>query len=209
REDIGSSWSLLAAAGGRGSSLGGSTGCDVFRPPLSTSAPNAEARNIRVIANVFVGGTTPLGFVGCVDCLAANNTIVNPENWLLRILQETTTSGGYTFSPASNGRFVNNLVYFDRGELSTYVNIGANTAPETFTFENNLWYAHDNPGQSQPSGLPSAETGGIAGQDPQLSNAAGGDFHVPSSSPAAGAGKPLAELGADFDRVCYDDPPSI
>ena len=49
-----------------------------------------------------------------------------------------------------------NLVYFERADLSTYVNIGPDTAPETFTFANNLWYARDNPAQSEPS-LPATD----------------------------------------------------
>jgi hypothetical protein len=202
-------WNLMQDAGARAVNMGGSTGLQFFRPPLSTSSPNYEAKNIRVIANVIVGSAAALGFVGCVDCLAANNTLVDPTNWILRILQETSSQSGYTFLPAQNGRFVNNLVYFDRSALSTYINVGAGTDAATFQFQNNLWYAHDDPSQSQPSGLPAAETGGIAGQNPTLANPGGGDYRITDQSPAAAAGTSIGSITGDFDGTCYASPPSI
>jgi len=194
----------LVNAGERGVNLGGSTGFTFFRPPLSQTEPNVEASDIRVIANVIEGGTTALAYVGCVDCLVANNTIIDPDNWLFRILQETTTSGGYDFLPASNGRFINNLVYFEQSALSTYVNIGANTDPSSFQFANNLWYAHDNPGNSQPN-LPTTEQAGVVGSDPAFTTG----YEIGSSSPAAAAGIALPEVTADYTGACYGSPPSI
>jgi len=208
-EDIEIRRNRFSNAGERAVNLGGSTGFEFFRPPLSTTAPNAEARNIRVIANTLTGSTSPLAFVGCVDCLAQNNTLVNPTNWILRILQETVTASGYTFLPAQNGRFINNLVYFSRADLSTYVNVGPNTQAPTFQFANNLWYAHDMPPSSRPTDLPSAETNGIVGSDPQLVNAASGDYTIRSSSPAAAAGQRGADVRSDMAGRCYADPPSI
>jgi len=195
-------------AGYRAVNIGGSTGYEYFRPPLSTSQPNFEARDIRVIANVIEGGETPFVFVGAVDSLAANNTVIDPENWLLRILRETVSDGTYEFLPSGNNTLVNNLFYFDRGDLSTYVNIGPNTAPETFTFSNNLWYAHDDPAQSQPT-LPVTETGGVVGQDPLLQDPAGGDHHLQGGSPAIGQGAAVAGVVDDYDGLAYNVPPSI
>jgi hypothetical protein len=62
-----------------------------------STANAAEFEQNIVIANVMEGSVAPLAFVGAVDSLAANNTIVNPTHWLIRILQETTTSGSYQF----------------------------------------------------------------------------------------------------------------
>jgi hypothetical protein len=208
-DDIEIRGNRMVESGQRAVNMGGSTGFEFFRPPLQQGAPNFEARNIRLIANTIVGGETPLAFVGCVDCVALNNTIVRPHNWLMRILQETVTNQEYEFLPASNGVFANNVVVFDRGDISTYVNIGGNTAPDTFSFTTNLWYAADDPGQSDPSGdLPVAEVGGLVGVDPQLVDLAGGDFHLNGGSPAAGSGTGFPALSADFDGVCYGDPPS-
>jgi hypothetical protein len=195
-------------AGERALNMGGSTGFEYFRPPLTMSAPNAEARNIRALANLIEGSYSPIAFVGCVDCLAANNTIVNPEHWVFRILQETTSEGGYEFLPASNSRVLNNVVYFQAAQVATHVNVGPDTDPGSFVFETNLWYAHDNPGASQPQ-LPVAEIGGLVGTDPMFVDAAGGDFHLAAGSPAAAAGTALAELSGDYDGACFADPPSI
>jgi hypothetical protein len=196
-------------AGQRAVNMGGSTGFEFFRPPLSMSEPNAEARDIRVIANLFVGGVTPFGFVGCVDCLAAYNTIVDPQNWVFRILQETTSTNEYEFLPASSGRFIGNIVYFD-GSVGTAVNVGVDTDPDSFTIASNLWYRHDDPAQSDPpGGLPVPEQGGIVGMDPGFADPGNGDFHIAGTSPAAGAGIPVAELTSDLDDVCYAMPPSL
>lgn len=194
----------MSNSGQRGVNMGGSTGFTFFRPPLSTTADNAEARRISVVSNVFVGGVTPFAFVGCVDCLAANNTVIDPENWLMRILQETVSDTTYTFLPASNGEVINNLFYFSRGQISTYINIGADTAPDTFTFTSNLWYAHDNASQSQPT-LPVSETSGVVGQDPAL----GTSYTITSTSPAAGQGTTLQSVSTDYAGNCYAQPPSI
>jgi hypothetical protein len=202
--DVEIRWNGLVNAGDRAVNMGGSTGFAYFRPPLSADMPNAEARDIRVLANTIVGSQAPVAFVGCVDCLVANNTIVDPDRWVLRILQETTSGGGFTFEPARNGRFVNNLVYFSRGRLSTTVNVGPNTAPATFSFAHNLWYAHDDPARSRPD-LPVAETGAVIGRDPLLGEA----WRIPADSPAVGAGLTLPGLRGDSRGACYRDPPSI
>ena len=203
-QDIEIRWNRFLESGARSLNLGGSTGFTYFRPPLSTSALNAEARDIRVIANVIEGSDASAAYVGCVGCLVANNTLVEPHNWILRILQETTSSGSYGFEECRDGVFVNNLVYFERGDLSTYVNVGPDTDPGSFSFANNLWYAWDNPAQSEPN-LPAPEVDGIYGQDPELDL----QLRIFTSSPAAGAGTANVGTWGDLDGRCYSEPPSI
>jgi hypothetical protein len=207
-EDIEIRWNVMTDAGERAVNMGGSTGFTFFRPPLSTTTPNVEARNIRAVANVIKGGTAALAFVGCVGCLAANNTVVDPKKWSLRILQETTTSGGYTFTECSNNTVVNNIFTFSRAVVSTDVNIGPGTQPGTFAFSNNLWFARDNPGQSKPT-LPVAETAPVVGQDPGFQDAPAGDYRISAASPAAGKGKAVAGVTGDMAGKCYGTPPSI
>jgi hypothetical protein len=196
-------------AGERAVNMGGSTGFEFFRPALSISGQNYEARDIRVIANLFRGGTSPIAFVGCVDCLAANNTIVDPLRWVVRILQETTSTPEYLFLPASDGRFLNNAVYFARADLSTYVNVGPDTDAASFEFSNNLWYAHDTPADSEPDSLPSPETASVYGMDPAFADVAGDVVSIAATSPLAGAGQALPEVTGDLAGACYADPPSI
>ena len=91
-EDIEIRANHMVNSGQRAVNIGGSTGFEYFRPPPSTTQPNFEARDIRVIANLIEGSVAPLAFVGAVDSIAANNTIINPTNWLLRIPPACCTS---------------------------------------------------------------------------------------------------------------------
>ena len=196
-------------AGRRGINIGGSTGFTLFRPPLSTTQTNYEARSIRVVANVFRSPIAPVAFVGCIDSVVAHNTIVDPEDWFFRILQETVTSSPYTFHAAGQSGFINNLLYFDRARLkSTDINVGPTTAPGTFLYMNNLWYAHDNPGASQPD-LPGLEVDGLVGTDPLLANPATENYTITLDSPAAMSGASTEVVDFDFAETLYMDPPSI
>lgn len=195
---------------GRSINAGGSTGLEFFRP---IDAPY-EAARLRVVGNVFVRSGpesgAPIAFVGCDGCVFANNTVIDPQTWVARILQETT---GERFVPSRNGVFANNLVVLRVDTVRTIVNVGANTAPETFTFANNLWWALDRdaswPGPDIDSAIP-AETGSLVQQDPALADLDGGDYHIGASSPAIGAGRAIdGSVHPDFDGRCYADPPAI
>ena len=196
---------LFADIPGRGVNAGGSTGLEFFRP---LDAPH-EAARIRVVANLFerVGADSgaPIAYVGCDGCEAVNNTIVDPRTWIVRILQESTDA---RFVPSRNGVFINNLIVFDTAAIRTYVNVGGGTAPETFTFGNNLWFARDDSGFTGPS-LPSeipAPTGDVIQRDPAFAGAS--DYHVAAGSPADGAGRGET-LPPDYDGRCYATPPTI
>jgi hypothetical protein len=193
---------------GRAINIGGSTGFKLFRPPLSTNTPNFEARDIRVIANLFIGSEAPTVFAGAINCLAAHNTIINPNKYLLRILQESVSKEGYTFALCGQNQFLNNLVYFQSSRIGIACNIGGNTEATTFTFGNNLWFAHDRPDRSKPA-LPVAEIDGLYAIDPEFKSSIGGDYTLAASSPAIGKGKKLPNTSADFYYRCYATPPAI
>jgi hypothetical protein len=201
--------------GSRAVNLGGSTDLTLFRPSLSMSAPNAEARRIHAFDNVITGlgaSATPFAFVGCIDCLAAHNLVRGRHRWHVRILQETPSQGGFTFEPSGGGRVIANSFVFEAATLATAVNVGSNTAPDTFSFSHNLWYATDDPGQSAPS-LPVAETAGVVGD-------ASGYGHLPDDPFAAigatcvgaseaGAGVAVPEVTGTLDGSCRVAPPAI
>jgi hypothetical protein len=205
--DVEVRWCTFVDAGQRGVNIGGSTGNAYFRPPLSTSAVNVEATNIRVLGNVFVRGTTPFAFVGATNSIAAHNTVIDPERWLFRILQERTSGNGYTFAETQNCTVQNTIFYFARSTVGTEVNVGPNTQPGTYTFQNNLYYAHDAAGQSAPN-LPAAETGTVTA-NPAFTNAAAGDYSLTAGSPAIGAGTPQSLLGDDMAGSPYRPAPAI
>jgi hypothetical protein len=198
----------FADGGERAVNAGGSTGFQFFRPPLSTDEPNAEARRVLIISSVFEGWRAPIAYVGCVDCVVRNNTIISPRRWVMRILQETTSSGGFEFEACRDGVFENNLVYFEDAMLSRTVNVGSGTEPGTFSFRTNLWYAFDNPAASAPD-LPTPETGGVVGLDPGLGDPASGDYRPAPAGVAAGAGTAPGPEGGDFFGACWGDPPAI
>lgn len=166
----------------RGVQVGGSTSLSVFRP----QGAKYEAKDITVEGCRFVGGTAAATFVGVDGATFRYNTILRPERWTMRILQETTLAG---FAPCRNVRVERNLFVFRRAGLQAYVNIGPNTRPETFIFADNWWHAEDRPAASKPD-LPARETGGVYGQDPKLAEdslkpqnpkaAAFGAFALPS-----------------------------
>ena len=194
---------------GRAVNAGGSTGLAFFRP---ADAPH-EAARIRVVANVFerVGADSgaPIAYVGCDACQFVNNTVIEPRTWVARILQETVDA---RFVPSRDGLFINNLVVVNVDDLSTWVNVGPDTAPETFTFANDLWWALDRDatwtGPTIPSPIP-PETGAVIQADPLLVDRAAGDYHLGAGSPAIGAGQPVEGADADLEGRCYADPPAI
>ncbi len=207
-EDVEIRWCRMVECGHRAVNIGGSTGLQFFRPPLTRESPNAEARGIRVLANEIIGSQCAVAFVGCVNSVVAHNTIITPHNWILRILQETASTEGYEFLPCGNNRIESNLFYFDRSDLSTFVNIGSGTALETFVFSHNLWYAWDDPSRSRPS-LPIKESAGVYNKDPVFSDPGAGDFSIPTESPAVGAGRNPSPVPHDMRGWCFADPPSI
>jgi hypothetical protein len=175
--------------GGRGANLGGSTGLQFFRPPLPPESERtagtprfAEGRNLRVEGCTFVGGDAPVAFVGVDGATVRFNTIYRPRHWAVRILQETTAPG---FVPSRKGVFSDNLVVFRSDQWREGgVNIGPNTAPQTFTFARNFWFCEDDPARSRPT-LPTPETNGVYGVNPRLRDPEKGDLAPAPGSPAA------------------------
>jgi hypothetical protein len=143
-------------AGERPIQVGGSTGLDYFRPPGATY----EAKDIVIRNNTLEGGTCACAFTGVDGAEFTGNTILRPTKWIFRILQETREPG---FTPCRNVRVADNTITFRRAQVSTELNIGEGTAPETFRFEGNRWLAEDQPQASRPK-LPVAETNGHYGE---------------------------------------------
>ena len=189
----------------RAINAGGSTGLPYFRP---IDAPYEGAR-IRILSNIFervgINSGASVAFTGCDHCVFANNTIIEPRSYISRILQESQDA---RFVPSRYGYFINNIIVFNQADIRSYVNVGAATAPDTFIFGNNLWYAMDDPGFTGPSyygGIP-PESNSVIQQDPQL-DLVGGDYRITVNSPAAGNGRDVpGGITADYDGFSVNNP---
>ncbi len=185
----------------RALNLGGKTGLQFFRPPLPDPIVDAfEAADIEVFSNVFIGSWSPIAYVGSIRVKVYHNTFFQPENWVIRILQETTEPG---FVSCGQNEFRNNIVYLTND--LTEVNIGPDTDPASFTFSHNLWF-NENAGNWTPT-LPVMDVGQLI-TDPQFLDATTENFRIPPGSPAVGAGLKLSNPISDFDKKLFADPPS-
>jgi len=148
-------------AGGRGLNLGGSTGLPFFRP----SVGDYEAAHLLVAGNRFFGGEAPIAWPTASHNRVVQNTIVLPEKWIGRILQETRDP---QFKPSHDGVFEKNVVVFDhRVGRPEFINVGPGTAPDTWKFIDNVWF--DSDGDRKPR-LPGTETGSVHQVDPHIAD---------------------------------------
>jgi hypothetical protein len=123
--------SLFRDAGQRAINCGGSTGLAFFRPRVG----DYEAKDVTVAGNRFVGGVAAMAWVTSDGGHFHHNTIILPEKWIGRILQETRDE---QFRPCHGGIFEDNVIVYDR-RIATFFNVGPGTAPDTFTFRRNVW----------------------------------------------------------------------
>ena len=175
--------------GQRGINIGGNSSLEFFRPPISSmpSGSRYEAKNISVEGSIFDGGGAPAAFVGVDSAIFRFNTIVKPDRFAFRILQETDTPD---FISCRKGSITDNLIVFNSQNWSSGgVNVGPGTQPETFTFARNFWFCQDAPARSRPT-LPTEEKSGVYGVDPGLR---------PNNS--VGPASPAAQVGAHAFRA--------
>ncbi|MEQ1829903.1 MAG: hypothetical protein ABL921_28330 [Pirellula sp.] len=99
------------------------------------------------------------GFSATDGAEFTGNTILYPEKWIFRILQETTAEG---FASCRNVTIQGNKISFRRSQVQVEINVGSGTDPESFRFANNIWFCEDRPESSKPR-LPTPETGGTYG----------------------------------------------
>jgi hypothetical protein len=195
---------LFDHAGQRALNLGGSTGQQYFRfknggtgvPPVrnedgGTGVPPVvpsrfEARYITVEDCTIIGSLATIAFVGVDGAVVRHNTIYRPRKWLIRILQETRDPA---FIPCRDGAFTDNLIIFRSEEMATAVNVGPDTAPDSFTLARNAWYCEDDPARSRPR-LQLRETESRYGVDPLLADPSNGDLTTKPESPFAGPNGP-------------------
>jgi hypothetical protein len=162
---------------GRAVQAGGSTGTPFFR--FIDGDSNYEADEIVAEGNVIIGGSSAFSWVNIDGGVFHHNYVHRPFRWVARILNENQ---GNDIVDTRNGQLHDNrIVYNDTSsELSTAVNVGAETLPNTYSFARNRWLNLANPtaAGSTPS-LPTAEQGGVYGDQSingQLDHAIVWDF---------------------------------
>jgi hypothetical protein len=176
---------FFANVGHRSINLGGGTGLQFFRPKVD----DYEAKDIEVAGNRFVGSMAAIAWVSASGGHVHHNTIYLPEKWVGRILQEASDE---RFKPCHGGVFDHNLIVFDK-RVRTFVNVGPNTDPESFTFEANAWFQID--GNTKPK-LPVRESDGIYRRDPELKDAGTATMAIGSKD------RRLRRIGADaYERM--------
>lgn len=173
---------------GRAVNLGGSTKDDEF------ANPKWEGERIRVLANIFhtVGGNRPsrsvFVFDKCLNCMVANNTVVNPSSQL------------FLFANGSRGSTIVNNLFMYKGD------IGIDGRPNG-VIGNNLWF-----NISGPTRPPLRGENDIIGLDPELDlrQDAQRRTYRPmyNDSPLIRMGRPLTDLQyegikADHAQIKY------
>jgi hypothetical protein len=189
-------------------SLGGYTPLSQFRPALSTTALNAEARRLRAFNNMVTGMMyAPFAFDDCVDCLVAHNYVSGHPARIVRIIQNSTTQGSYAFESTRSGRVINNSFSWTLIDLLSQVETGAGVDPSSFTFSHNLWNCSDSPSSSHPT-LPVTEDGSVynmgTGYNP-------GDIYPYCYGPEGGKAINMPEIDGTIEGYCrfQGDAPTI
>lgn len=193
---------IFLYGGQRAINIGGSTDKQYFRPLNA----DFEAQYISVHSNLFIGSMAPIAFVGAVRCEVVNNTFVEPERWMVRILQENNESG---MQITGKNKFTNNICYFNNNaDNEKCINIGAGTAPKTFLFSNNLWYNKENLNWAGPN--PAVQHfSQILNSNPKFEDLGNKNFLLVEDSPAVGSGLELALPETDYFGQKFKSPRSI
>jgi len=185
--------------GQRTLNLGGSTGLDFFRPIDA----KFEAADLNVHSNIIIGSVAAIAYVGSINVKVINNTIVNPEKWVIRILQETVDEE--RFEQCGNNTFSNNLIYL--GNLNTETNIGPDTSPESFKFSDNFWYNYENINWAGPD-IPVIDDNQIINLSPEFENISEKNFKLKEGSPAIACINYLGKPNYDYYGNAFLNPRS-
>ena len=189
---------------GKGVWIGGDSSLSQFRPPLTATTGNTEARDIRVFDNVFIDVVAAITCSNCGSSLVAHNLFRDVDDTVFVLHQPYTTLGAFQFAPAGGVKLINNAIEGD-SDADAFLDNGAGTASKSCSFSHNMW--HRSGGGTWTLSLPTAETMGIYGT--QSGYTAAGRLCAAASSPAARAATPLPEVPGTLQGQCRPSPPSI
>ena len=192
---------LMFNAGARAVIMGGTSDLNAWRPSVSTTEPNYEAMEVRTYSNLIIGAEAGFAFVSAKDCYAVNNTVVKPQRYLFRILQE-----GDVAAPCEQNTIANNIFYYDSA-VAYPANIGSNTKPETFIMKNNLYFNVDAPTLAPSIGI--KQENPLSAADPLFKDAERFDFRLTANSPARKTGVTFSFAKNDFSNLSFAATPSL
>lgn len=175
---------------------------------------NWLARDIKVHANVIIGGRASFSVGQASDCEFVNNTFVNPINFVTRILADDTAFACSLIVVKNNIFYLTQTVYFNGSTTPITDNIQYNT----HLYQNNIFYHTTNPSWLGPdpfAGPYDAEE--VAGTqfvnniiaNPLFVNVTTDDVHLTSLSPGISAGMSVSAPPVDYYGVNYFSPRSI
>ncbi|TFG42908.1 MAG: right-handed parallel beta-helix repeat-containing protein [Bacteroidia bacterium] len=217
-----------------GINLGGDTGEEYLRPPLSEmELPNYEAKGIHVYSNIIRDCAASIAFDTARNCKVYNNLIIRTE--LTRSPSGIYNNIGLVWIrhsswsclvPSNNNFFANNIVYFNEREdywenvVCHTTTADAGDSSSTHEFYNNVWYCFDDPSTSWASWTDEGKvdepivSGNIFGEDPMLQTDSDTGIPVVVNSVLLGgrgvnAAKPEWYEYIDFYGEEYSSPPPI
>lgn len=209
--------------------LGQETGEEYTRPMIGDidedgQVMDYESKNIMVYRNIFINVGVPITWSCSRGGKVYNNTFYCGRNYgqpggikAVARIHEDHQNWTVPPVPCREGEFKNNIAYFG----TPYPPSGAvwiqssTTAPETFTFSNNLWYRVTDPSKSIPDwsylaanyGSPQHVNDFVG--DPQFAGStpsSPADFIPKPGSPAIAVGLPLSQVLYDFFNRPYVNP---
>ncbi|GEM_PF-698100 len=120
--------------------IGESGGKEFYCP----DAKDWHAKNIKIYSNIFVGGKTPFSIGLAINSEIYNNTIVSPQNFVLRLLSDEAEYEN------KNNKLINNVFYLDKTIYFNGSSGAANLFFSTIFIQNNLFYASHKPTWTGP-----------------------------------------------------------
>lgn len=193
---------IASAENGLGIWIGGDSGLLQFRPPLSATTGNTEARNIRVFNNVIRDVEEGVMCSNCTASLVAHNLFRRVSAFVFKLHQPYTEIGIYQFASAGGVQLINNAI--EVGSSAEAIYEGQNgTDADSLVFSHNLWLKN---GATWAPALPTQETMGI--YDTPSGYGDDGRLCTTTSSRSAGAGTPLTDVTGTLTGTCRPSPPA-
>lgn len=171
------------------------------------------AREIKIYANIIIGGRASWSIAQASDCEFTNNTCINPTNFVTRVLADDPSV------PCTTNVIKNNIFYLTQ---TRYFNGSAggsssNIDYSTHTYQNNLFY-YTADGSWTPN--PTAgvyDTEEIAGTvfinnlsgNPLFANISADNYQLQSGSAAISNGASAVKPNVDYYGMLYKNPRSV